>query len=601
MYIKNNSWRLIYFKIGLIAFVAIVFIYLFNIEIVKGADFSQLSNNNRVNTEIVEAPRGIIFDEKNRPLVVNKDSYNVVIDVGNFNEKSSKLIFSKLSNILSMKYDDIDNIVKKEKNKSNNKLLLKANISKDQMIQIQSDPLFDQNAVRIENIVIRNYPYKDLLTPILGYVGLVSDDDIKNNSNYNKLDQNGKTGIEYYYDEKLRGTNGEEIVQRDNLGNTKNIFEEKVPVSGENIILSINLDIQSKLNELLADGINRSGAKGGAAILENVNDGSIIALSSLPTYDDNIFIGGISEADYEKLNNDGNFPFLNRAIASPQPPGSVMKTITASAALQEKAIDENTIFDSEGVFNYGGIDFQDYERIKRGLLNVVGGIKWSSNIFFYQTILKLGINKFNKYEKSFGVGSLTGIDLPSEEKGQISSPEVKQSLTNEVWTGGDSLNASIGQGYTLVTPIQVVNWISSIANGGTLYKPHIASAFQDNITGAISKNPDTILNKGFVDSKNLDIVKEGMYDAVNENGIDSSAKPDSVQIAAKTGTAEFGTERDINGNYKYQHAWTASFAPYVNPQVSLVVFLYGGGLSSNSSYVTKNFYNWYYGTYLKNN
>ncbi len=595
---QSHAWKMLYFKIGMIASIAIVFISLINLEIVNGAKLQTESNTQRIFVETLPAPRGIIYDRNHIPLVYNIDTYKVVIDTNIFDPKNQGSEFASIANLLHIPVEQVSSIYTKGIVAHEDVITVQDNINKDQVIALSTDPIY--KGIRAESSTIRQYPYIQYTAAILGYTGGVSESDLHSNAGLNSQDTIGKAGIEAQYDTALRGVDGQKIVEVNTLGQVVNVIKEEDPIPGNNIILSLDINVQKNLSDALALGIKDSSATGGASIIQNINDGSIIAMVTLPTYDNNKFAQGISQSDYASLLNDPNTPLINRAISEAQPPGSVMKTITASAALQEKDITTSTLVDDKGTFDLGGIVFQNYEKIARGIINVIGGLQWSSNVFFYNVIHSyLNINTFVKYEKLFGAGSLTGIDLPGEQPGELSSPQVKQELTGQVWFGGDSLNAAIGQGYTLVTPIQVVNWITSIANGGTLFKPQMVSRIENGTSNAAQVFNGSVVRQGFVDDKYLSIVRQGMHVAV-QSGIDHTLYTSAVDIAGKTGTAEFGA-LDAYGQYTHEHAWASGFAPYDKPQISFVVFLEGGGLSSNSERVAKSFLTWYYGTYLKQN
>ena len=584
-------------------------------QIVHGAAYKLESDNNRIAVEPIIAPRGIIYDRNGVTLAYNEDTFNVVIDPYIFDTKNETAVFNGLAGILGISASSITQMYENGIKSGSSLIDIADNITKDQMIAITSNPLYAE--VQVQTGTVRVYPYKEAIASVLGYAGLVSSQDLANNSQLTNQDTIGKDGIEEEYDSELRGVDGETILEKNTDGDTVSVLKTIPPIPGDNITLSIDINAQQKLYNDVAQGVVNNNATGGAAIIEDIHTGSILAMVTNPTYDNNLFAQGISEDAYHQLISDPHFPLLDRAISEAQPPGSVMKTITASAALQTGAINLGSIFDSEGVFEYGGHQFQDYDKIVRGRLNVIGGLQWSSNIFFYNTIISMmnnadptGINTLIKFQKEYGLGQPTGIDLPDESSGIIASPQEMQASTGQIWYGGDSLNAAIGQGDTEVTPIQVVNWITSIANGGTLFKPSIVEKIQSYANQTVDAFSPQVVRKDFVSEANLNIIKQGMLEAVDK-GIDNTVFTPVVSIAGKTGTAEFGP-LDAQGNYTEEHAWATGFAPYSTngnppysptkqPQVAFVVFLEAGGLSTSSERVEKNFMNWYYGTYLKAN
>lgn len=596
----SPRWKTLYLKLLIIGIITLIFLSLINIQVINGDKYKKLSDNNRIYIEPIVAPRGIIYDRNGIPLAYNNNTFKLVVNKNIFDQRNETEVFAHIAKTTGTLQSKIEsNFLSGTIKNMSSFILLVDNLTKEQMIEISSDPTMVKTGISVEPSIQRTYPSGELMSHILGYVGEASSADLASNNKLNNQDTIGKGGIEYTYDKQLRGVDGENIVEVNTYGQVVTVIKREDPISGNNLTLSIDINAQKQLAALVMDGIKNSGATGGASVIENSNDGSLLAMISLPSFDNNKFAHGISEHDYAALVADTNHPLIDRAIGEAQPPGSVMKTITGAAALQEKVINKNTTFYSGGTFDYGGHTFQDYDKIIRGDLNVSGGLQWSSNIFFYNTILKLGITDFVKYEKLFGVGTPTGIDLPGEASGEISSPQVKQELTGQVWYGGDSLNSAIGQGYTLVTPIQVSNWIGAIANGGTLFKPIIVEQIRDSNNKIIQNFSSNIVRQSFISTDNLASIKEGMHNAVIQ-GIDRTMYTHIVDIGGKTGTAEFGS-LDQNGQYTHEHAWASGFVPYNNPQFSFVFFLEGGGLSSKAEVVAKNYFTWYYGDYKKNN
>lgn len=589
-----NPWSSIYIKLIIIGIFSIVIVASINLQVVHGATYKVAANLNRLRTRQVIADRGIISDSQGTPLVYNIPAYKLYLDNQYVNSPDVEKYLKAVMPIIK---DDLPTLERnlQDAQKDHQSVLLDPSVSKDQMLTISNDPAL-KNIFTFVQYTERDYVGGDFLSQLLGYTGEPSAEDMQKNGSLVIGDSIGKDGLEYTYDKYLHGKDGTNILEVDTLNQVISKYSEQPPIAGDNIKLNISLPVEKELAQVLSDGMKSdSTATGAVGIVEDVSTGNILGMVSLPTYNNNDFENGISLSEYQSLLSNPNDPLLNRAIQEAQPPGSVMKTITAPAALQEGAITPSTTFDSNGTFTYQGIEFQDFDKRVYGVLNVIGALKFSSNIFFFNTMLHLGIDKFMKYEKIFGLGQQTGIDLPGEARGTMASPEVKQALTGQVWYPGDSLNAAIGQGYTTVTPIQMVNWISAIANGGTILTPHIVNEVIAPNGNIVLKNNTTPQRSLSINKANLDVVRQGMYVTVN-SGIDHSAFTPVVDVAGKTGTAEFGTKKDANG-YLLSHAWFAGFAPYQKPKIALVVFLEGGGLSTNAATIAKNFMTWYFGTY----
>ncbi len=422
-----------------------------------------------------------------------------------------------------------------------------------------------------------------MFSHILGYTGRINQTELDNNSNYAVNDYIGKQGIEKSYEESLRGIPGK-------FEKEKTLSE---PESGKNLVLSIDLGLQNKIYDELKKGIEKIGVKKGAAVALDPRTGQVLALVSYPSYDDNLFAKGILKEEFDKIQNNPSNPLFNRVLSAQYPTGSTIKPFIASGALQEKTIspdkkilDNGFIeiinkYDPSIVYRFSGIE-------PKGWVDMKKAIAVSSNIYFYTVgggygdQQGLGPTRIKKYLELFGWGEKTGIDIPGEFKGFVPSPEWKKQTKNESWWDGDTYNLSIGQSDLKVTPLQVAMAYSSIANGGTLYKPQIV---QKIINGQEFK-PE-IIRDNFIDSENLQIVKEGMRDGVLYG---SSATLNSlpVQVASKTGTAETSRKG-------YYNAWVSAFAPYENPEIVLVTTIEDiQGLGAATLPVAKEVLRWYF-------
>jgi penicillin-binding protein 2 len=338
----------------------------------------------------------------------------------------------------------------------------------------------------------------------------------------------------------------------------------------------------------------RKNIQHGVAIVMNPNNGEILSMVSLPTYDNNLFARGIRPTDFSALNQDPDRPLLNHAITGMYPPGSVYKLSSAAGALQEGVIDISDSIFCSGIMYLPNRFFPDdpdlaqpfycWFRPGHGPLNVVEGIAQSSDIFFYK--LDGGFGDFptplgqalaSEYMRLFGYGTASGVDLPGEANGLVPDPRWKQLTLNEQWTTGDTYNMAIGQGFVLATPLQVLNTTATVANGGTLYRPRFAKAIV-NASGTVTNTIEPqIIRKLPIDPENIAIVQQGMRGAVT-HGTAWNVNLADVTVAGKTGTAEFFGPR-IRGQLP-THAWFTAYAPYENPEVAVVVFVYGGGEGS---------------------
>ncbi len=570
-----------------------------NLQVVEGRDFAQRSTMNRIAEIEMEADRGVIYDRNGEKLATNVPSFNVILNPSGMEYEEVLASLTNISGILELPTGDLVNVYEQviERDPLQKRILIAQDIDRDRILEIRSHT--DELAgIEVEYSSKRNYLYGPVFSHILGYTGLASEDQIEERSNIALGDIVGQEGIEYQYDEILQGDKGKKIVEIDAQMNIVNEFSNDgtAPVPGDSLHLTIDAAAQKKMYELLVAGIEKYKASGGAAIVEDVHTGELIVALSAPSYDNNLFIGGISQSEYESV-----APHLfNRFIGAQVPPGSMFKTIVAAAALQEGAITKDTVFVSTGVMYFGpGYPFQEYHQHAYGALNLIGGLAKSSNIYFCKTMLELGIDRFVPYAEFFGIGSQTGIDLPGEGTGRVPSPENKIALAetspwlDPIWyPEGDTCNSSIGQGITTVTPLQASNWAATIANGGKVLKPQLVYQWVSP-DGNERKIEPVVVREGKVSDANLALVREGMRNSASgPMSVIFPLRNTKITVAAKTGTAEFGI-KDEKGSYTKTHAWVMGFFPYESPKYSFTVFLEGGGESYNSATIAADFINWW--------
>lgn len=531
-------------------FLSIVFVLmilrLFTLQVVRASYYSRLSDENRIRTVLIPAPRGIILDRKGEALVRNVPAFNVL--------KDGKIEW----------------------------------LARDEALKRVS---------KGENVlatVKREYVHKDLFAHVIGYVGQISSEEVllPDFENYGLSDFTGRMGLEEQYEKLLHGQNGRQLYEVNARGERIRLLGEQAPVAGSVLKTTLDADIQKAAVDAMKD------IEKGAVIVSDPRNGSVLALFSKPSFDPNLFTRESTyepAGDYKKkediLLDDTKFPLLNRVIAGVYPPGSTYKIITSLAALSEKTISENTEYEDTGVLSIGGSNFGTWNYLesgrKEGFMDVKQALVRSNDIFFYQASRKLGVDKLSSWSRTLGLGVKTGIDLPGEVVGTVPSPSWKEKNVEEQWYLGDTINMSIGQGFLEATPVQVNLFTQFIANGGTFYKPHI-------LDGDVE-----VIKENIVEEEYIDIVKEGMRGAcepggtgyplfnfkvenpyLNIDGIDyvkpASAGANMVQVVTgcKTGTSE------SHGVDAEPHAWFTIFAPYYNPEVAITVLVENGGQGS---------------------
>jgi len=423
----------------------------------------------------------------------------------------------------------------------------------------------------------------------LGYIGKISKYEFEqlDYSDLSYTDYVGKAGLEKTYDQELRGTKSRKQIEVDSVGRIKRVLAEKDAQVGNSLELSIDYSLQRKLTASVRRMLGTKGLHKGVAVASDPRTGEILAMVSLPDYDDNIFSSPNVGKEYSKLLNDENRPLFNRAVSGLYPSGSVIKPIVAAAALQEKVVTVNTWINCKGeilVKNQYNPDivyrFKDWAT--HGPTNVIKALAESCNVFFYHIgggfdhIKGLGYEKLASYFDKFGLGHKTGIDLPLEEGGLVPSPEWKELTKGEAWYQGDTYHLSIGQGDLLVSPLQVNNYISAIVNHGNLLQPLLVKKVISAKGKTIKQNKRTIIKKNIVSKSVANIVKRGMRAAI-QNGTSTPLQALPVSAGAKTGTAQ-----NSKGEGK-EHSWFTAFAPYDNPRIVITVMIENGGEGYNSA------------------
>lgn len=554
----------------------LLIVRLFYLQIISYEKYKMLSDNNRIRIVRVFASRGMIMDRKGVVFVKNAPSYNLTLlkeDV-----KDLKATIEKLSNVLNL---NVENIHKRLKNSYPYvPIVIKRGLSFEEVSYFMEHAQ-DYPGVKIELESSRKYEDGEAVSHVIGYIGEVNLDEIERYGVYFPGDLIGKTGIEKYYETILRGKNGLKYVEVDSLGQAVNVTNVKEPVMGNSIALTLDFNMQKYAKEIFGD-------KKGAAVILKIDGNEVITLFSAPTYNLNDFVPYISEDKWKELHNE-NKPLINRCTEAAYPPGSVFKVLMATAALTEKIITPTTTYNCTGEFSYGNLTYKCWNKDGHGSVNLKKSIAESCDVYYYNVGLKLGIDNIVKYAKGLGLGSKTGIDLPTESGGNFPDREWKKKIFRQGWYPGETIITSIGQGYMTTTPLQLATMLSSIFNGGKLYKPRLL----DKI---ITPKEVFKINSELVRDLNIpkDVVSL-VLDAVTETvmgerGTAYRAKVDGIIVGGKTGTAQVvGLKKTENMNQdqipeKYRdHSWFGGVFPADNPQYVIVVFVEHGGAGSSGA------------------
>jgi len=588
---KRRGLDILWFFI--VVFILIIAARVAYLDIIKGAYYADVSRGNRIRSIVIKAPRGKILDKFGQILAGNAPSMDAIIvpsDLPSQPEERRK-IADKVAGILGIDIGNAEAEIESQNTKSLDPILLVENITQEQAL-ILAGKAKDLPGISVENTAIRNYEDSNIFSPFIGYDGKITRDEMNKNPDYSMTDYIGKTDLEKQYEKQLRGVPGAKQVEVDSLGSVKKNLGNIDPQSGSDLILSIDAGLQKKLYDSLSAALEKTGTKSAAAVAIDPRNGGVLAMVSLPSYDNNLFARGISNTDYQSIIGNKDLPLFNRALNGEYPPGSTIKPAVAAAALSEGTITPSTIIDGlGGSINIGGFHFGDWKA--HAPSDVRTAIAQSNDIFFYTVgggygnIQGLGMSRMKKYENLFGFGSPTGIDLPGESNGFIPDEQWKLDKLKEKWYIGDSYHCAIGQGFVTATPLQLANYTAAIANGGTLYAPRIVSQVKKN-NGQIESIPPTVIRQNFIAPDVMQVVREGMRQTVTD-GTAQPLKTLSVAVAGKTGTAQFGVQG------QQLHGWFISFAPYENPTIAIAIIVEGGGEGfSSAEPVAKDAYDYYF-------
>ncbi len=579
--------RRVYFLFFLISLLMLaIFCRLFWFQVVKGIKYRNIAEGNRVRILSIKADRGLIYDRHYRLLVKNRPNFSLVVIPGDLpkDEKEKEKILNKLFSFMETEQKgnflkekrEIEEIFRKFSPYSYQEVELFKNLDYQTALKLELK-INELPGLSLKIKAEREYLKGPDLSHILGYTGKLSPEELAEKSDYLMTDVIGKVGLESYYEDLLKGQDGQKRIEVNSLGKEERIVSQEPSKSGQDIILSIDLDLQEKVVQVLKKYLKISGSQAGTIIVLNPKNGEILAIYSWPSYDDNLFIQGETK-DYL---DDPDKPLFFRAIAGEYPSGSVIKPVIAAGALAEGIIDAKTTIFSKGGIRVGKWFFADWKEGGHGPTDLTKALAESVNTFFYYigggfgNFKGLGYEKINYYARLFGLTQSTGIDLPNESQGFLATPAWKEKEKGEPWYIGDTYNLCIGQGDILVTPIQVANYTAAIANGGILFQPHLVKEISNPETEQKTLISPKIIRKEFIDSKYLDLVKQGLRAAVIQGSARRLSNL-SIKVAGKTGTAQVGGD-------KRPHSWFSGFAPYEDPEIVITVLIENGGEGSETA------------------
>jgi penicillin-binding protein 2 len=554
------------------------------LQIIKGPHYQGLAEKNKTRSLPLFASRGIIYDRSMNQLVYNIPSFDLVLtppDLPRSLPDRQKAI-DEVAVIVGLSAQEIKEEIQESELKSVSTIPIIQNLEHEKLLSLQTK-IDKLPGFSIEKNITRQYVLGPYFSHIIGYLGKLNSEDIKNNLDYFLTEKIGKNGLEAFYEKILRGKPGQKFLEVDAYGRPKGEVAQIQPQNGKGLVLAVDSGLQKKIYEKLNSVLQGMHLKKAAAVALDPRDGSILAMVSFPSFDNNLFSQGFSSQSYSELLNNSAQPLFNRAISGQYPPGSTIKPLIGAAALQEKVVTPSTkIFDSGELALVNQYDPQIIYRFPdwkaHGAVDIYSAIAQSCDVYFYTIgggygkIEGLGIERLGKYFKLFGFGSILGIDLFGENIGLVPDNLWKQKTKNERWYTGDTYHVSIGQGDLLVTPLQLAAATAALLNGGKVILPHLVDKIVDSDKNTIETYEPKVLQQGFIDGNNLAIIKEGMRQTVT---VGSALLLNNlpVKAGAKTGTAQVAGQRNPN-------AWVTVFAPYDNPEMVLVILIENAGEGS---------------------
>ena len=575
--------------LAVILLISLRFIYL---QVISYEEFTTRSINNQVRIVPVAPNRGLIYDRRGRPVAENRPAYRLELvpeKIGDLEET-----IRSLGRIIELPEDTFDRFQRNRKRyRDFDSVPLKFNLTEQEVARFAVDR-HQYTGAEVVPYLARYYPFGELLTHVLGYVGRLDVDDLNRveQGNYRGTTHIGKAGIERFYEDQLHGVSGMEKIETNAQGRILKVLERENPVHGDDLILALDLQVQKAAWEALGD-------RPGAVVAIDPGDGSILALVSKPAFDPNLFVRGISSEDYLAILNSPGRPLFNRPLLGGYEPGSTLKPFLGLAGLELGVITpEDRVF-STGGFYLPGLTrpFRDWKKGGHGWVNIHGALEQSVNTYFYQLALDLGIDRIHDYLAQFGFGAPTGLDLLGENSGVLPSRDWKRGRFGQPWYPGETVITGIGQGFNVVTPLQLANSVATLSNGGMRFMPRLLYAVKHaGNEQAIKTRAPVSLQLPVVESENWEIIREGMRRVVHgEKGTARAIRPDNgLEIAGKSGTAQVVAQDEdedmdeTTAAHLRHHALFVAYAPFRQPSIAVAAIVeHGGGGSREAAPVVR--------------
>lgn len=584
-----------HFRLAICAcFVLVLFLVLYGrfyyLQVAQQEHYHTLAEANRISISPLVPNRGLIYDRNGRVLAQNYSAYTLEVIPSKIQNLESTL--NELATIIEITAADRQRLKKLLKESKRFKSLPIRSRLTDVEIATFAANRYRFPGIEIKARVLRQYPEKEIVSHIIGYISRINDQDLEllerneELNNYRGSQHIGKIGIEQSYEKQLHGVTGFEEVETDAAGRSIRVLSRTPPIPGNNLILSLDLGLQEAAEKAFGD-------RRGALVALDPNNGEVLAFVSKPGYDNNLFIGGIDQENWNLLNNSIDRPLNNRALRGVYPPGSTFKPFMALAALElGKRTPEYSMSDP-GYFSLPGVErrYRDWKPGGHGRVDLHKSIVVSCDTYYYSLANDLGIDNIHNFIGQFGLGKKTGIDIEGEVSGLLPSSAWKMSQYKQKWYAGDTISVAIGQGYNLTTPLQLAFATMIIANNGKAYLPRLVKQIQNSETGNVEDIPEKLLYSLNLKPKNLEIVKNALVDVTRPGGTAAKAAINATYtFAGKTGTSqvigikqgERYNEKSINERHR-DHAMFIAYAPADNPKIALAVLVENTGTGGSTA------------------
>jgi penicillin-binding protein 2 len=572
--LMESKQKIIVLSFIVAAVFLLLLLRLWHLQILNAEDYQARSENNRLRFVPVAASRGAILDRKGTVIVSNRPSFSLAVIPQEVKDKV--LLLTLLADLLGL--DRKEMAENWEKNHGRAKyfpIVLSSNISRDQ-VEIVEENRLRLPGVEIEMKPVREYAHGVLASHLLGYIGEISEKELDGVGleEYNPGDYVGKNGIERALEHELHGSDGGRQLEVDARGRVLRTISESRPTVGNSIVLTIDMAVQKQAEQAFGD-------QAGAAVAMDVASGEILAFVSNPGFDPALFSGKLPADIWKGYLEDVRRPLENKALSGQYPPGSTFKVITALAGLQGGTINDASAVNCSGSYTLGTSTFKCWNKRGHGVTSLKKSLRESCDVYYYQLGEKLGVDKIAAAAREFKLGTPLGVELQNEKAGLIPTAEWKQKRLGQRWYRGETLPVSIGQGYVLMTPIQLASMIATVASEGTIYRPHLVKKVVDADGKTLKETKPEIIGKTTAFSKEAyRLVKQGLSAVVNEpGGTGGMARLYDVKVAGKTGSSQVVKMRDSKNStaYKFRdHALFVAFAPFENPEIAVAVVVEHG-------------------------